>query len=70
MHKFKNMVMESGTVVKLLSLVGALMIFLYTTFATINYVDARHKERVDLLQSIADDVSLVKRCIINQQCEH
>ena len=70
MTKLKNLVMEFGTVLKLAGYMGALVIFLYTTFATKDYVNARVESVIDILRRVETDVSLVKKCVLFKQCEY
>lgn len=64
--KFSDLTFRLSTVRWIVGLVIAGAIFLYSTFATIGYVDAKHQTGMDILVDIQSDVKVIKKTVTKE----
>ncbi len=64
--EFSKITFKQQVLLKIIGFVIAAVIFLYTTFATVDYVDAKHLEGIHILTDIRDRVIRIENYIINQ----
>jgi hypothetical protein len=55
------------SLLKLIGLVVASLLFFYSTFATIDYVDAKHQQGMDLLKDIHTRIVRIEDFLLNQK---